>query len=120
MSSTAGPATPSMAPSTMAPSATNTSCRDIQPLRERPPKCNTLTEPHLYNLGMIPQSATALRLAQGLDSQELANACAGHNTRVCGVLMPDVLYPITFPGPEYGPENHIPEHCSCLQYVRAP
>lgn len=96
-------------------------CRKIEiPPTPQAPTCKKINEPVLYNLGFIPADSTELRLAQGLESQKLANLCSGQNTYVCGVLRPDTLYPITLPSPEYGIENHIPDHCNCLQYVRSP
>jgi hypothetical protein len=87
---------------------------------------NYLVTSKYYNTGFIPPTAAALRIKQGLEPQDISNACAytppsfsatGKNTGAS--CNPGAMYPAKQTKLSYGLPQ-IPDNCPCLDYIKAP
>lgn len=76
----------------------------------------------MYNLGPLPRNNTFLRLDQGLQSQLLANDCAGCNmySKKTGCISCKLdMYPAQQVHWNYGMPG-ISNKSTCVQYLQSP
>lgn len=87
---------------------------------------NYLVSTQLYNTGFIPSSAATIRIKQGLDPQDITNACAyippsysSIGNREGATCNQAAMYPAKQEQLSYGIPT-IPPNCPCLDYIKAP
>ena len=74
-----------------------------------------IQQPRMYNTGFIKPNTDDIRLNQGLQAQNLANACIINEKPTTM----ENMYPYYFPYANYGPGTPS-DSCPCLIWTRPP